>query len=36
MISPMIDDTGPMRGKTPTGKAASSPVSRSLTICRAR
>jgi hypothetical protein len=36
MISPMIDDTGPMRGKTPTGKVASSPASRSLTICRAR
>ena len=36
MISPMIDDTGPMRGTAPGGRVASSAVSRSLTICRAR
>jgi hypothetical protein len=36
MISPMIDDTGPMRGTLPGGMADSIAVSRSLTICRAR
>jgi len=36
MISPMIDDTGPMRGTLPGGMADSIALSRSPTICRAR
>jgi len=36
ITSPMIDDTGPMRGTTPAGSCSCTRDRRSLTICRAR